>query len=287
MKRLLALMIVLGMALSLPAVGEEALYAAVDMRPGDVWTCSLALKGEWESDAPEVATVENGVITAHDPGFATITVTAANGSYGLCDVTVSEDAMPALIRAAVDLALQEWQDNLGKTFTQRNKYTAWYCGTGPNCYFGWCGGFVSYCLDTAGVPMDDYNSAVPHDNLPYAIRAAGVGKLITGYTKMGRITKVPQAGYLVVYGQRNRSTTIHVGMITEVIDRGGGIYELRTVEGNVSNRIKRYNYLYDTTNTNEHNMRVLPADEQTDTATYQYTLHQDDWFVANLCQTWY
>ena len=290
MKRLAFALLVMALAVPL-ALCEDAdgiHYAnqSLSLRPGDVWTIQDA-PGEWESDAPEVVSAENGVLTALDEGFATVSCEMEDGGERRYDVTVDASAPPALIQGAIRLALGEWEENLGKTFTQRNKYTAWYCGTGPGCYFGWCGGFVSYCLDTAGVPMDEYNESVPHPGgEPYAVFAAGVGKLWTGYNKMERITNVPRKGYLVIYGQRDYTTVIHIGMITDVRDRGDGVYELSTVEGNVSSRIKRYRYLYDSGNADEHNMAALPDDERTDDV-YQYELHQKNWYVYAICQTWF
>ncbi len=267
-------------------IGDAYSNQSLMLRPGDVWTIK-GLSGEWTSDAPEVVSAESGTLTALDEGFATVVCAADDGQEYVYDVTVDSSAPPALIQGAVELALNEWRDNLGKTFTQRNKYTAWYCGTGPGCYFGWCGGFVSYCLDTAGVPMDDYNESVPHPGgEPYAVFAAGVGKLWTGYHKMERITNIPRKGYLVIYGQRDYTTVIHIGMITDVVDRGDGVYELSTVEGNVSNRIKRYRYLYDSRNADERNMSALPVEEQTEDV-YQYELHQKNWYIFAVCQTWF
>ena len=126
------------------------------LRPNERYPMDISLAG-WVSDAPEVAVFENGAIRARNEGFATLILLDTQGMEHRWDVTVSEDALPALIQAAVDLALEEWETNLGKTFTDRNKYTRWYCGNAPGCHFGWCGGFVSYCLDTAGVPMDEEN----------------------------------------------------------------------------------------------------------------------------------
>lgn len=288
MKRLAFFLLALVMAFPCAGaeIGDDLSYRPLMLRPGDVWTIR-DVSGVWESDAHEVVTVRDGVLTALDEGFATVVCQGTDGNEYYYDVTVDADAPPALIQSAVELALNEWQIHLGKTFTQRNKYTAWYCGTGPGCYFGWCGGFVSYCLDAAGVPMDEYAKSVPHPNgEPYAVHAAGVGKLWTGYNKMNRITNIPQKGYLVIYGQRDYTTVIHVGMITDVVDRGDGIYQLSTVEGNVSSRIKRYRYLYDSTNTNEHNMTMLPEEEHTEDV-YQYELHQKNWYIYALCQTWF
>ncbi len=293
-ERILALILIAVCLSPVPGLGEDTddetgfAYPNIpfEMRPGERFPLEEE-PVEWTSDAPEVAEIEGGCIATHNEGFATVTCTGPDGLETLYDITVSEEAIPVLIRGAVDLALSEWKDNLGKTFTDRNKYTAWYCGKGPKCHFGWCGGFVSYCLDTAGVPMDDYNESYPHEGgVPYAVFAAGVGKLLKGYTKMDRVTGIPRPGYLVIYGQRKRSDTIHIGMVTFVKDRGDGTYIINTVEGNVSSRIKRYCYLYDSTNTDQHNYSALPEEEWTEQDVYQYTVHQKDWFIYAFCATW-
>lgn len=48
----------------------------------------------WSSDNTDVATVENGVVTAVAAGKAKITVTAANGKTAACTVTVTESPAP-------------------------------------------------------------------------------------------------------------------------------------------------------------------------------------------------
>ena len=267
---------------------EEFIYpdVSLEMRPDSSYDTGLT-PSYWTSDAPETAIGSGSAILAREEGFAVVTAVFADGTELPYDVVVSEDAIPPLIRAAVDLALSEWENALGKTFTQRNKYTAWYCGTGPKCYFGWCGGFVSYCLDTAGVPMDDYNDSVPHESgEPYAVRAAGVGKILTGYTKMDRLTNIPKPGYLVIYGKRKYYNTMHVGMVTDVKALGDGKYIVWTVEGNLSSRIKRYCYLYDANDTTEHNYSAPPEEWQTDRQTFTYDIHQKEWFIYTICATW-
>ncbi len=269
---------------------EESIYPNiyVEIRPDSVYAPGLEGVASWYSDAPETARGQGNEILSFNEGFASLTAVLENGTEVYYDVVVTEDAVPGPIRDAVALALSEWETYLGKTFTQRNKYTAWYCGTGPKCYFGWCGGFASYCLDTAGVPMDEPNDSVPHETgEPYAVHAAGVGKLYKGFTNMERITNIPKPGYLVIYGKRDYYNFMHVGMITDAEPLGDGKYIVRTVEGNMSSRIKRYCYLYDANDTTEHNYSEAPEEYQTDKDTFQYTIHQKKWFVYAICQTWF
>lgn len=288
MKRFIALGLLLCL-LPLGAWGEdmEALPASLSLSLGESRAFLLPFDGYWDCDAEDVVSAQGNQITALSEGSALLSLISDEQEF-VVEITVgAEDDVPPLIRAAIDLALSEWQENLGKTFTQRNKYTAWYCGTGPKCYFGWCGGFVSYCLDTAGVPMDDKEDCVPQpDGVPYAVREAGVGKLYTGYQKMERLSSIPRPGYLVIYGKQDYYAYTHVGMVTDVIDRGDGTYQIFTVEGNVSSRIKRYSYLYDSTAKAEKNMSDAPEDVRLEPDIYQYTKHQKDWYITTFCQTW-
>lgn len=296
MKKCLCILCVLALLLPCipPAAAEEDFshYDAftnrqIAMRPDESWDSKIDAVS-WYCDAPEVVSCSGSVLLAKEVGFATLIATLPDGTeYGI-DVTVSENAMPMLIRGAVELALQEWEDHLGKTFSQKNKYTAWWCGTGPKCYFGWCGGFVSYCLDTAGVPMEAPADSVPHESgEPYATYATGVGKILKGFENMDRVSMIPRPGYLVIYGERGYYNTMHVGMVTDVQELGEGLYSIQTVEGNVSSRIKRYSYYYNANDTTEHNISNTPEEYRLDPDTYQYTIHEDNWFIHAFCQTWF
>ncbi len=264
-------------------------HIPLEIRPDGQWDSGLGSDVRWLSDAPETAVGSGSVILAHNEGFAMLTAVLPDGSERYYDVVVTLDAVPALIRSAIDFALGEWEANRGTVFGRQNKYTAWWCGTGPKCWFGWCGGFANYCLDSAGVPMQDYNKSVPHpDGTPYAVHAAGVGKILKGFMNMERTSPLPRPGYLVIYQKRGyESGFVHVGMVTSVEDRGDGTYIVQTVEGNVSSQIKRYCYLYDSTDTTHHNYADLPEDLREDTEVFRYTVHQKEWYINCFCQTWF
>jgi hypothetical protein len=94
----------------------------------------------------------------------------------------------------------------------------------------------------------------------------------------------------------NAYRTTHVGSVTDVQDLGNGLYAVTTVEGNMSNSIKSYCFLYDSNKTNhmvgtekglklQWNMEELPKDMHTDPLV-QYELHTDHWSVFGFCQTW-
>ena len=77
---------------------------------------------------------------------------------------------------------------------------------------------------------------------------------------------------------------------------GDGRYVVTTVEGNVSNSVKSYRFIYDSSKANhlvgqteglklQNNMEELPKDQQTDPL-IQYELHTDHWSVFGFCETW-
>lgn len=284
------------------AWGEEALPEQVTLAAGESVPFLLPFDGYWDSDAPEVAEGQGNRIIAYQEGSAILALISQEGDEWQVEVEVTAprpDAVPALIQRAIDIGIGEWQAADGKAFPRSdtnkphrdNKYTVWW---GYDC--GWCGAFANYCLDTAGVPLepsDTYRKLKPLDSgEPHGVREAAVPKLDTGFTNMERVTNVPRPGYLVIYGRRESKKQsayafVHVGLVTDVIDRGGGLYTVYTVEGNLSSRIKRFCYLYDANDTTNHNMAQVPPEEQTDPATYQYTPQQDTWYVTEFCQTWY
>lgn len=287
MKRIICMLCVCMLAASF-ALCEQTDYATITLRPGDTCPCPIANGKAYEADAPEVLSVsQSGVITARNEGFATVYVTLPDGQEAQCDVTVDINATPLMIQNAIDIALKEWADLYPDTLSRTNKYTRWYCGRA--CEFGWCGGFAGYCLDEAGVPMTDQEKSVPHDSgEPYSVREAGVGKLLKGFTRMDRLSGIPRPGYLVIYAVRDSvNVTVHVGLITNVEDLTDGKYLLTTVEGNMSSRIKRYCYVYDSAASDKtRNMSAAPEERRTDER-IQYTPHMDTWYVNVFCQTWF
>ena len=209
------------------------------------------------------------------------------------DITVQSydrSAVPDAINTVIDFALDEWRAADNKTFSRagsKNKYSYWQCGKGPKCNIGWCGAFLGYVFDTCGVPMDEPTKSVPHESgEPYSVHAAGVGKINKGFENMKRLSSTPQPGYLVIYGEQKAYGYKHIGLVTDVDDLGGGVYLLKTVEGNMSNRIKRFCYLYDT-NESLKNTKPCPAEyRRTDGEINDYE-HIKKWRITTFCQTWF
>ena len=179
---------------------------------------------------------------------------------------------PASVQKALDIAYSEWETLAGKTLSRVNKYTEW---RGEGIGFGWCGGYITWCMMEAGIGMEELEpikdaaaknkSGLYEVDGVYHIKEASVGKLLRGYQLMGRSTNIPQKGFLLVYGC-SYNKTIHVGLVYDVIDLGGGKYRITTLEGNMSSRVKMYVRDYDmnaAVNTNSQkstNLTEIPED---------------------------
>ena len=300
MKRLTALLLLLCMLLpGYTAVAEDALPEQLVMTPGESKTFVLPFNGYWESDAPEIAMGEGNVITAYEAGCAMLALVSPEGEEWLVEIEVSDDPVPPIIRDAINIAIAEWEEVGEKRLPQDpkgNKYTKWW-----KYACGWCGAFVSYCLDQAGVPLeptDTYRKVKPHEGgIPYSLREAAVPKLYTGFENMERLTKIPQPGYLIIFGAKGYYAYVHVGMVTDVIDLGDGMYQVYTVEGNIGgSTVKRFCFLYNANAEKlEQNMSYLPESEWSDPDTYYYEGPRQtksdgkkyNWYVTTFCQTWY
>jgi len=303
-KRLFCLMLLLCL-LPLPALSASSLPSLpgeLTLKAGQFRLYAQGFTGVWESSDPTVAHAEIDVndkknvrLIGFQPGEATLTLTGSRTKKtATVHVTVlpeenPDGETPEIIQRAIQIGLEEWAALGEKAITKEpkgNKFTKWW---GYAC--GWCGAFANYCIATAGVPMepsDTYKKLKPTgDGAPHAIREAAVPKLDTGYTNMERTTKIPRPGYLVIYGSVKDSYGYkHVGLVTDVEDRGDGVYLVSTVEGNLSNTVKRFSYLYNSRSVNHENMEALPAQEQTEPG-IQYTPHQATWYVTEFCMTWY
>ena len=276
--------------------GAESLPDALVMKAGESLSFSLPFEGSWDSDAPDVAYAEGNTIHALQEGWAQLVLMNGVDEF-VMDVEVT-DPVPSVIRDAIRIALQEWEEvgekRLDKT-KKGNKYIKWWGYEN----IGWCGAFVGYCLDTAGVPLepsDNWRKVKPlEDGRPYSLREAGVPKLRTGFTNMERITSIPQPGYLIIFGAKNYYADVHVGMIADVVDRGNGLYQIFTVEGNIGgSTVKRYSFLYDSLAADiKTNMSYLPQEEWTEEGVYYEGPRQTksdgkkyNWYVQAICQTW-
>lgn len=257
-----------------------------------------AVNGSFSTSDPSVVAVDDaGLMRAVAPGTATVTYRAAAGDESFL-VTVADDAMPERAKAMVYVARREYYETARARLPKYNKYAKWYYGKKKEV--GWCSVFTIWCANASGsdpVKYADLDAdAVGDDDVVY-FREGQVGHQYDGFLKLDRFTGVPRAGYLVIYADLSNSyRTTHIGIVVDVQDRGDGVYRVTTVEGNMSNTVKSYCYLYDSNCDNhtvgvekglklQRNMSVLPVEEQTDPLE-QYELHTDHWCVFGFGASW-
>ena len=201
-------------------------------------------------------------------------------------------AVPDEISGAIDLAFTQWTEDAQegtKKFSRLgkyNKYSYWQCGSGSGCDIGWCGAFLGYVYDNAGIPMDVPAESVPHEGgIPYSVRAAGVGKIYTGFSNMERLSMVPRPGYFVIYGQQKGYAYKHIGLVVDADELEDGKYLIKTIEGNMSSTIRRYCYLFDSGETVK-NLKPCPDEYIRDDAGINAYQHVSNWNITAFCQTW-
>ncbi len=282
MLRTVFMMVLILCLLSGPALAEK-----LQMHPGETMAAPVA--DRWESTDVQVATVdEAGNITAHAEGNCQILLSAGSATIAY-DLTVDRNVPTELMKKAIAIAENEFVTLDLKGIKRANKYTKWYAKK-DGVAFGWCGAFVGWCFEEAGVPMFRVEKAEKVDeNATWAISEAGVGKILKGYQKMERLTNIPRPGYMVIYSVFKKSyNNIHTGLVVDAQDLGDGRYLLTTIEGNVSNRVKKYQYYYDSSEEaaqKQRNMEALPEELQVDEK-ISYKLHSKDWYVKIFCQTY-
>jgi len=193
--------------------------------------------------------------------------------------------VPARIVDMIRIAQTEVVVANKQAMPRNNKYSIWYFNDQRK--IGWCACFVSWCANQAGIPLMKRRNAAPlPDYAVFATNEAAVGNTYVTYEAAGRITDIPRPGYQVIYGVRGSTPYTHVGLVESVKDLGDGVYELTSLEGNVSSTCKRYAYRYILNPTRAHrNFRAIPAQEQTRNDA-QYKLHRETWYITGFGQTW-
>ena len=160
---------------------------------------------------------------------------SSNTEYTARNITTEViQEIPPEIQRVLDLAYEQWQEVDAQNLKQVNKFTEW---RGKGYKFGWCGGFVTWCMLEAGIPQEEKNKIQEGevDGIVH-VKEAGVGKLYTGYGKMNRITRVSQKGFIAVYGNEGSGGSTpyyHVGLVYDVESLGDGKYRITTIEGDV------------------------------------------------------
>ncbi|MBQ6173873.1 MAG: CHAP domain-containing protein [Clostridia bacterium] len=196
------------------------------------------------------------------------------------------DEVPETIQSVLDLAYGEWETLAGKALKRSNKYTKWR----SNYEFGWCGGFVTWLMLEHDIPQKAWTE-IEEAEVPgiVHVKEAGVGKLVTGYLRMNRVTNMPQKGFLVVYGQTGKNGLMHIGLVWDVELLPNGKYRLTTIEGNMANTVKMYVHDYDLhAEKKAKNLTAVPKDEQTETEskTFSYKIQGKGWYINCFLMPW-
>ena len=219
--------------------------------------------------------------------------------------TAVVEEIPETIQKLLDLAYAEMIETDAAELKEKNKYTKWR----NNGSYGWCGGFITWCMLELGVPQQEW-AKTPKEEVPgiVHVKEAGVGKLVTGYTRMSRLSVIPQKGFIVVYGNGKKfkgsigaTPYYHVGLVYDVEELSPGKYRLTTIEGNVDTpRSKEYKHAahtvrmyirdYDMNAEKKQNLTLVPEEERTREETklfsYDYTYGNENLYVTMFLMPW-
>jgi len=223
-------------------------------------------------------------------------------------LAITEDVVeevPDQIQELLDLAHDEWIAGDGNELKKRNKYTDW---NGSTTGYGWCGGFITWCALQVGIPMETKNKIKTGDVAGVVhVKEAGVGKLVTGYSKMNRTTMIPQKGFICVFGNRDskfagQTPLYHVGLVYDVEKLPDGRYRVTTIEGNVSSpgdethkkathAIRMFVRDYDpNAERKRDNLSLVPEEERTREESalfsYNYTYNNKSLYVHMYLMPW-
>ena len=214
---------------------------------------------------------------------------------------------PEQIKNMIAIAENEWSTLNGKGLPRSNKYTKWY-----NQYeWGWCAGFTSWCGIQAGIPNATLNAVMKKSegkNAPVFIcSAVSPAKQLRACQHLGRTAMIPQKGFFMLYGD-GKNTTVHIGLVTDVVLLDNGKYRITTIEGNMrakegNTRTTVVKYVADYVPVDVYseqgphpaasNLSQVPEEER-DTAeskNFSYRLRvsdsdRTDWYVTCFLMTW-
>ena len=214
--------------------------------------------------------------------------------------------IPQTIRDVLDLAYSELMEVNGQELKKKNKYTKWR----NNYEWGWCGGFITWCMLENGVPMFEENKA-PKEEVPGLVhmKAAGVGKIYTGYERMNRLSFIPQKGFIAVFGNTDKkygvSEFYHVGLVYDVERLPDGAYRITTIEGNVTlnftdedgtrykagHTVRMYTRDYrPDAEKKKDDLTLVPEEERTEpesvTFSYDYTYNNPSMYISYFLMPW-
>ena len=196
--------------------------------------------------------------------------------------------VPETIQRLLDLAYDEWKELDGKKLKKSNKYTKWR----NNYEWGWCAGFITWCMLELDIPQkvwteieDGEVEGIVH------VKEAGVGKVVTGYTRMRRTTMTPQKGFLVIYGKKGKNGLWHAGLVYDVEKLPNGKYRLTTIEGNVNSSVWMFVHDYDpNAEKKTKNISLVPENERvavdSSAFSYKYTYNDKDMYINMFLMPW-
>lgn len=246
------------------------------------------MKGEATTSDPSVAEVtKDGLIRILKNGKVRITYTE-NSKESLLDINVADEHQPLSIQNLIYIANYEYLNTAMARLPKYNKYAKWYYKKQKEV--GWCSVFSSYVTNASGLPAFKHDTVDLNSlsaNKAFGLLEGQVGHQWDGFHSVDRFTNIPKPGYYVIYGNRkNAYKYTHIGLVVEAAALENGKYRIRTVEGNMSNTVKSYCYLYDSSISHpKENMFELPQNERSNPL-YQYTLHTNFWSVFGFCATW-
>ena len=194
------------------------------------------------------------------------------------------------------VAIREFLETKQARLPKYNKYAKWYYGKKREV--GWCAVFSIWCANASGSePLKGKDSTDVSEDATLYLKEGQVGNHYDGFSALDRFGAVPRIGYMVIYADmRNGYKVTHIGIVVDAVPLEDGIYRITTVEGNMSNSVKSYVYLYDSNKSNhlvgvekglklQRNMSQAPEDDREDPLP-QYELHTDYWTVFGFCETW-
>lgn len=215
--------------------------------------------------------------------------------------------VPEEVQQLLDLAYSELEETNGKNLGKRNKYTKWR----NNGEWGWCGGFITWCLLELGVPQKEWAKTETGEveGLRH-VKEGGVGKLVTGYLRMNRTTMIPQKGFIAVFGNgsnkyvQGMTPNYHVGLVWDVELLESGVYRVTTIEGNVSlnftdgegkrhkaaHTVRMYTRDYDPNAELKKNVSLVPEEErdreESVLFSYGYTYNNPALYISKFLMPW-
>jgi len=279
--------------------GESAYVPAVSpgVIPFDEETPVIDTAGAvFESTDDQVVSVDaQGLMTGVAEGVATVICTMEDTTY-FYGVTVEDDAMHEIVKNFVYVAKREFYLDKKEYLPKANQYSKWYYKSSKEV--GWCSVFTIWCANAAGFDTIEEEDAkeIPDDQALF-VREGQVGNQYDAFSLLNRFVGVPRPGYLVIYANmKNAYLYTHIGIVTDVTPLNDGLYQVTTVEGNMSSTVKSYTYVYDSSLTNHQltndsreklnlNIFAPPEDQQTDPLT-QYGPATENFTIFGFCATW-